>query len=175
MKYLIFFFPCIFFAANSAFALELRSPAFGAKGEIPYIHTCQDSQDLSLPLTWSDVPLGTRSFAIIMEERTGSITRVHWVIYDIPASMRQLNPGIARTRRLPNQILQGTNDFSIDGYSGPCPKDTVAHHYYITLYALDTANLLNVNDVRKENLVSAMRGHIIAEYQLVGRYTRIRQ
>ena len=98
-------------------------------------------------------------------------TWVHWVLYDVPADARELSAGIGHDESLKNGAKQGKNDFGKLGYGGPCPPSGPAHHYHFKLYALDQMTGLK-SKASKQQLLDAMKGHVIAEMQLIGTYKR---
>jgi Raf kinase inhibitor-like YbhB/YbcL family protein len=155
-------------------AFILTSPAFANNGNIPAQYTC-DGVDISPPLSWSDAPQGTRSFALIVDDpdapdpKAPKVTWVHWVIYNIPADVQSLPEDAAR-HGLPAGAQQGLNDSKRVGYSGPCPP-LGRHRYFHKLYALDTV-LQDLGHPTKAQLLSAMQGHVLAEAQLVGTYEK---
>ncbi len=152
-------------------AFELTSSAFLPGETIPTKHTC-DGADVSVPLRWSDPPAGTGSFALIADDPDAPRgTWVHWVLYDLPAVSRELPEGVPAQEVLPSGARQGMNDFRKVGYGGPCPPPGPAHRYVFKLYALDRAIGLPPR-ATKAQLLDAMKGHILAEAQLVGRYKR---
>ena len=102
-------------------ALTLSSSAFKAGAEIPKQHTC-DGANLSPPLRWSDVPAGTKSFALIVDDSDAPVgTWVHWVLYDLPADTSELPQGVPVNETLPNGAKQGLNDFRKVGHGGHGP------------------------------------------------------
>ncbi len=150
--------------------MELRSSAFEQGGMIPTKYTC-DGPDISPPLSWSDPPAGTVSFALISDDPDAPVgTWVHWVIWNIPASARALDENVPKTETLPNGASQGITDFRRIGYGGPCPPSGT-HRYFFKLYALDTTLSLP-SHTTKSVLEKAMRGHILAQAELMGRYRR---
>ncbi len=152
---------------------QLTSKAFSYNAEIPRQYTC-DGKDASPPLEWSDVPSKTRSFSLIGDDPDAPVgTWVHWVLYDLPASARSVPEGVAGEAALPDGSRQGVNDFKRLGYGGPCPPPGPAHRYFFKLYALD-ATLDLKSGATKKDLEAAMKGHILAEAQLMGRYQRKR-
>ncbi len=158
-----------FFVAQGA-AMEVRSQAFKPGSMIPAKHTC-DGADTSPPLTWSDSPAGTKSFALIMDDPDAPVGAwVHWVVWNIPATARGLEENVPKTASLPNGARQGTNDFKRTGYGGPCPPSGT-HRYFFKLYALGTT--LNLSpETTKSVLEDTMRRHILAQSELIGKYTR---
>ncbi len=151
--------------------IQLVSPAFAEGAPIPAKYTC-DGEDVSPPLKWSGVPQGTKSIALICDDPDAPLgTWVHWVLYDIPSTVTELPEGIPATEVIPDGTRQGTNDFQRIGYGGPCPPPGRPHRYYFRIYALDTELQLDPGVTKKE-LVNAMKGHILAEGQLMGTYKR---
>jgi len=154
-----------------AFTLDISSPAFNDGGFIPDNYTCT-SYNLSPPLKWDDVPAGTESFALICDDPDAPFgTWVHWVIFNIPKDVRSLDENVLKVSHLDNGIMQGINSFGKFGYGGPCPPPGSAHHYFFKLYALDK-NLRITGEITGEKLISAIKGHILEETQLVGLYRR---
>lgn len=152
-------------------AFQLTSTAFQAGGTIPRKFTC-DGPDVSPPLAWSDPPAGTQSFALIMDDPDAPAgTWVHWVLYDLPAATRELTEGLPKQGELPNGARQGRNDFGKAGYGGPCPPSGPAHRYFFKLYALGAKIGLKAGATKAE-LEKAMKGHILGQAELMGRYKR---
>ena len=152
-------------------AFKLTSSAFRQNDRIAKEYTCEGS-DMSVPLNWEDPPAGTKSFALIADDPDAPRgTWVHWVLYDIPADVRELSAGFAPEESLQNGAKQGKNDFGKTGYGGPCPPGGRAHHYHFRLYALDQMTGLK-SRATKQQLLGAMMGHVLAETQLIGTYKR---
>jgi Raf kinase inhibitor-like YbhB/YbcL family protein len=150
-------------------AIDVRSTAFEEGGAIPARYTC-DGLDVSPPLQWSSVPDETRSLALISDDPDApSGTFVHWVIYNLPPDTRRLPEDVPNRETLPGGAVQGLNGAGTIGYTGPCPPSGT-HRYYFNVYALDTE--LHPEGARKEDLVSAMEGHVLAEGRLMGTYRR---
>ena len=166
---------------------QVMSPAFTnirPRIPIPHKYTCMQ-EDISPPLTWSGTPPGTKSLALIAddpEHRTG--LWVHWVLYNIPPDLTELPERIpTSTAVLPDGTMQGTNHNNNIGYNGPCPPPEPGrgryastggkppHTYYFRLYALD--NEVGVGPgATKDELVNSMDGHILAQAEWEGKYTR---
>jgi len=152
-------------------AFELTSSAFKQNGAIPKEYSC-DGSDISIPLSWNKPPEGTKSLAVIADDPDAPRgTWVHWVLYDIPAEVRELPEGIGPQESLQDGTKQGRNDFGKVGYGGPCPPSGPAHHYYFKLYALDQLTGLK-SKATKQQLLDAIKGHVLAETQLIGTYKR---
>lgn len=152
--------------------MDLKSSAFKAGESIPPKYTC-DGQDISPPLEWSAVPSGAKTLALISDDPDAPVgTWVHWVMWNIPATATSLPENVAKKDSLPDGTKQGTTDFRRIGYGGPCPPSGT-HRYYFKLYALDTTLDLPSSTTKKE-LESAMKGHIIGQTELIGRYSRKR-
>ena len=152
-------------------AFAIRSDAFDADQPIPTRFTC-DGDDVSPALSWSDVPDGTQSLALIMDDPDaprGVFT--HWVLFNLPAGARSLPEGVANTERPESGGIQGRTDFGDIGYGGPCPPPGGPHRYRFTLYALDGLIDLGAG-ASKQRVLDAVEGHVLAEAQLVGSYQR---
>jgi len=152
--------------------LTLTSSAFTHGQAIPREYTC-DGDDVSPPLGWEGVPGGAKSLALIVDDPDApdpaapKMTWVHWVLYNLPASVTALPPGV-RQADLPAR--EGVNDWKRTGYGGPCPP-IGRHRYFHKLYALD-APLPDLGTPTKAALEKAMAGHVLASAELVGTYQR---
>jgi Raf kinase inhibitor-like YbhB/YbcL family protein len=152
--------------------MRLESPAFPDGAPIPVPHS-RDGGDASPPLSWSDPPAGTRSFALICDDPDAPRgTWVHWVLWGILASARSLPAGAGSSETPAGGGTHGTNDFRERRWGGPAPpKGHGVHHYRFHLYALDAEPKLKAGASRAE-LDAAMKGHVLAEAKLVGTYRR---
>lgn len=155
-------------------SLNIKSSAFQPNGTIPTRYTC-DGEDLSPPLAWSNVPQGTESLALIMDDPDApdpaapKMVWVHWVLYNIPPNVTTLHEGQA-SNDLPPGTQEGLNNWDRAGYGGPCPP-VGRHRYFFKLYALDT-ELTGLAQPTKSALEQAMQGHILDQAELVGTYQR---
>jgi Raf kinase inhibitor-like YbhB/YbcL family protein len=150
---------------------ELTSSAFREGAAIPKQHT-GDGKDLSPALEWRDPPDGVKSFAVICEDPDAPRgTWVHWVLFNLPPDTRQLAEGVPAKDTLPNQARQGRNDFRKIGYGGPAPPPGKPHRYFFKLHALDKTLDLPAGSTR-DQVLAAMKGHILGETQLMGTYGR---
>jgi len=148
----------------------LTSTAFVHGGNIPSQYTC-DGVDISPQLAWFGVPDSTKSFALICDDPDAPVGNwVHWVLYNIPSEAREIKEKISNDAKLPNGAQHGFNDFRKFGYGGPCPPGGT-HRYFFKLYALDTMLYLT-GKVTKQNLLDAMKGHILGQAELMGKYSR---
>lgn len=145
-------------------AFTLRSSAFEDGETIPRQFTC-DGRDLAPPLAWSDVPEGTRSFALVMDDPDAPHgTFTHWLLYDIPATTTAL------LEHAGGKALR--NSFGRAEYGGPCPPPGHGPHRYIfTLYALDVPALAMRGGTRAA-LDRSLQAHTVATARLMGRYER---
>jgi Raf kinase inhibitor-like YbhB/YbcL family protein len=151
--------------------IELSSPAFTESQTIPKQYTA-DGKDVSPPLRWKNSPEGTKSFALICDDPDAPRGDwVHWVLFNLPADQKELEEGAPAREDLPSGGKQGKNDFRKVGYGGPSPPAGKPHRYFFTLYALD-APLDLAAGVSKSQLVAAMKGHVLAEGRLMGKYGR---
>lgn len=152
-----------------SFVLETK--AFPKGGEIPGKHACT-GDDVSPALSWSGAPPDAKSFSLIVEDPDApSGTFTHWIIYDLPAGTHQLPENVAKTDEVSGGGRQGRNDFRRAGYSGPCPPPGKPHRYFFKLYALSSALNLPAGASR-QNVEAAMRGHVIAQAELMGKFGR---
>jgi Raf kinase inhibitor-like YbhB/YbcL family protein len=151
--------------------LFLTSTAFDHQQRIPRRFTC-DGEDLSPPLVWHGVPVEAHALALIMEDPDAPRgTFTHWVYYNLPATLRELPEGVDNTPRPGPGGEQGLNDFGNIGYNGPCPPPGPAHHYHLTLYALDKQLELPQN-CSAQALRRAMQARILGQGELIGTYAR---
>lgn len=153
-------------------SIRLTSSAFADGAAIPERHTA-DGENVSPQLTWSSPPPRTESFALICEDPDApSGDFVHWLVWNIPATRRQLEAGELKEGLPPTEqrdVLQGKNGFALEGYSGPRPPPGKPHRYLFRLFALDRRLTLPPGAKRAE-LDRAMAGHILAQGLLVGTY-----
>lgn len=153
--------------------MKLTSDAFTEGQPIPARHTC-DGPDVSPTLRWDEAPVGTKNFALICDDPDAPAgTWVHWVIYGLPGRTCALPEDLPTTDTLPDGSRQGANDFKRTGYGGPCPPAGKPHRYFFKLYALDTELGLKPR-ATKQQLLKAMRSHVLAEASLMGTYQRRR-
>lgn len=152
--------------------MELTSSAFANSGDIARRYTCE-GEDIAPSLSWSDVPQGARSLALIVDDPDAPdpaapiMTWVHWVLYDIPSSATGLPEG---GKPLPGGTHEGLNDWNRTGYGGPCPP-VGRHRYFFKLYALDTL-LSGLHTPKKAELERAMQGHVLKQAELIGTYQK---
>lgn len=171
------------------------------------------SKNRNPQLTWSDAPVGTKSFAVVMHdpdvpskgddvnkegrEIPASLPRVnfyHWLLWNIPATVHEIAAGshsdgvTARGKKgpgAPGGFQHGINYYTgwfagdpqmggdYYGYDGPCPpwNDAIVHHYYFTVYALNVEKLDVKGAPTAENVLAALKGHVLAEAKLMGTYS----
>lgn len=152
--------------------MRMTSTAFSHEGAIPTVYTCE-GKDISPPLAWNGLPTGTKSLVLIVDDPDApdpaapKMTWVHWVLYNISPTTEGLLEG---AKVLPEGTKEGVNDLKRTGYGGPCPP-IGRHRYFHKLYALD-AVLLDLKQPTKVQLEQAMKGHILAEAQLIGTYQK---
>jgi Raf kinase inhibitor-like YbhB/YbcL family protein len=154
--------------------ISLTSVAFTDGSAIPASYTCE-GKDLAPPLSWANLPEGTRSLVLIVDDpdapdpEAPKMTWVHWVLYNIPPDVSTLAEGIS-AEGLPPGTREGLNDWKRTGYGGPCPP-IGRHRYFHKLYALDTV-LPDMDRPTKQQVEEAMQGHILAQTQLMGTYEK---
>lgn len=157
--------------AGAVTAFELKCQSFENGDRIPVKYTCS-GEDVSPPLSWEGVPEGTKSLVLICDDPDAPVgTWVHWVLYNLPRDIVGLGENVPPQKKLPNHALQGKNDFQRIGYGGPCPPPGRPHRYFFKLYALDT-KLDADPGFTKNQVLQAMKGHIVGKAVLMGKYGR---
>ena len=151
-------------------SFQLTSTAFAAGQPIPARYSCL-GQDVSPPLAWTDPPQGTQNFALIADDPDAPVgTWVHWVLYNLPADSLGLPEDVPSEDTLVDGSRHGQNSWGRVGYGGPCPPSGT-HRYFFRLYALDTQLDLPVGKDKKQ-LLKAMEGHVLAQAELMGTFTK---
>lgn len=153
-------------------ALELTSTAFNSGQTIPAPHTCE-GVNISPPLAWRGVPEEAQSLVLICDDPDAPRgTFTHWVLYDMPARLRQLPEGICTEDRPAIGGTHGRNDFGHNQYEGPCPpRGDPAHHYYFRLYALEETLDLPPGASRAQ-VLDRIQGHVLDQTELIGLFAR---
>lgn len=155
-------------------ALTITSSAFSHNGSIPTQYTCE-GKDISPDLGWDDIPANAKSLVLIVDDPDApdpaapKLTWVHWVLYNIPANATGL-PEAVSAKALPAGTKEGLNDWKRTGYGGPCPP-IGRHRYFHKLYALDVM-LPDLGRPTKADIEKQMKGHVLAETQLIGTYQK---
>ncbi len=151
--------------AKEGMKMKISSPVFDSNGQIPKKYTC-DGSDVNPPLTFENIPSEAKSLALIVDDPDAPRgTWVHWVLWNIDPKVQGI-----RENTLPKGALQGVNDFRKHEYGGPCPPSGT-HRYFFKIYALNTSLTLGANTT-KADLEGAMKGHIIAQAEIIGLYKR---
>lgn len=150
--------------------MKISSSAFGHEDMIPVQYTC-DGRNISPPLQWSGAPEDVQSFALICDDPDAPAgTWVHWVMFNIPPTINELPENVPQLEEISSLGKNGINDDGNFGYDGPYPPGGT-HRYYFRLYALDA--MLNLKSgATKEVLLKAMKGHVLAEARVTGKYKR---
>ncbi|MGH9487047.1 MAG: YbhB/YbcL family Raf kinase inhibitor-like protein [Terriglobales bacterium] len=161
-------------SAAPAAHLRLASSSFRNLHRIPVSHTCDGTQRTSAELHWSGAPKGTRSFVLIMFDPNARPPRgfVHWVVYDIPASVHAIPSGRYDAAALTGGGVEGDNGRGKLGFVPSCPGPGTPHHYTFTLYALGVPSLGLPAGASRAQVLAAMRGKVLARARLVGLYNR---
>jgi Raf kinase inhibitor-like YbhB/YbcL family protein len=145
-------------------SMKLLSSAFQDNGSIPKKYTCEGN-DVSPPLTILDIPQGTKSLALIIEDPDSfKGTFDHWIVWNIPPTQLEIVENVSFKN-------QGVNGFGDNSYRGPCPPEGKLHRYFFKLYALDIE--LNLpKTTTKEKLIKEMEKHVLEKAELVGTYAK---
>ena len=158
--------------AAPAGSLVIASRAFAHQGAIPRKYTCE-GEDVSLPLTITGAPPGTKSIALVMDDPDAPDPAapqrvwVHWVAYDLPADTSEIPEGAGNH---PGLGRLGKNDWHATGYRGPCPP-VGRHRFFVRAFALDR-ELGDLQEPNKGALLRAMAGHVLASGERVGTYQK---
>jgi len=149
--------------------LKITSPAFQELTPIPSQYTC-GGVNISPPLEWTGVPENAKSLILIMDDPDAAPkTWAHWVVFNISPATTALPEKIKIGKNLENGGVQGLTDFKKNGYGGPCPP-AGTHRYVFKLYALDILVDLAPVDATKDQLLSVMQKHVLAEGQFTAIY-----
>ncbi|HLY90467.1 MAG TPA: YbhB/YbcL family Raf kinase inhibitor-like protein [Acetobacteraceae bacterium] len=171
----------ILFTGSATSGFTLQTPAFTNGGTIPTMYTCAGANGGTSPqLSWSGAPANTQSLALVEQDADTATPNTHWLVYNIPPSVTQLDAGQpTETPTLPNGAMQGQDHaqgifaaFALIGYEGACPPPgAAAHHYTFQLFALDGMVPLKpgatINDLK-----TAMAGHMVGQTELIGLFSR---
>jgi Raf kinase inhibitor-like YbhB/YbcL family protein len=168
-KYALFVLLCMFNCKNFATNLTLESPAFKLNTMIPVEYTCEGTNK-SPPLVWQNIPPKTKSLTLILEDPDApNGTWTHWILFNIPPTVHQLDAGSSA----PKGAVNGINSWGKLGYGGPCPP-IGAHSYLFKLYALDTFLTLDESTTANK-VLDAMTGHVLGSAVLLGLYQKSNQ
>jgi Raf kinase inhibitor-like YbhB/YbcL family protein len=156
------------YATETSTTFTLTSSSFPDAGPIPTLYTC-DRKDISPGLSWTNIPAKTQSFALIVSDPDApNGVWYHWVVYNIPSSVKELPEGFTR---LPAGAVIGKNSWDKAQYNGPCPPKSSLHKYIFTLYALNSKLQLPANTDAKTILAAAEK-HMIQKAQITAVYSR---
>jgi Raf kinase inhibitor-like YbhB/YbcL family protein len=153
--------------------IKVTSTDFDHEKVMPSKLGCEGN-DTAPALSWTGVPEGTKSLALIMDDPDApdpaapKMTWVHWVLFNLPPDTKALSAG-AKGADLPEGTEVGLNDWKRADYGGPCPPKG-RHRYFHKIYALDTK--LDLSKPTKAELEKAMKGHILARGELIGTYQK---
>lgn len=153
--------------------ISIFSTSFDAGMPIPKRHT-QEENSISPELQWDHVPPDARELVLVCEDPDAPKPSpiVHWIVYNIPPSLRGLPEGLPVSATIPGGMRQGRNYSGIEGYIGPMPPlGHGVHHYHFQLFALDQPLHFSESPDR-DQLVKAMAGHVLAQGELIGTYER---
>jgi hypothetical protein len=157
--------------------LTLTTPAFPDGGKIPDRFTSADPKPVSPELDWTNVPAGTVTFTLILHDPDTALQRksddvLHWMVFNIPASVHQLPENMGNTAQMPDGTIQAKSLRGAVGFMGPgAPAAGPDHHYTFELFALDEKLDLGA-DATRAQVMDAMQGHILGKGVVVGRFHR---
>ncbi len=168
---LVFLFMANADSTHAKPAFSAKTPAFKYGEWIPSKYTCM-GKDISPRIVFKNVPKNAKSIAIIADDPDAPMgTWVHWVIYNIPPDSEHIPEAFPKKMKV-GKICQGKNDFGKYGYGGPCPPGGV-HRYFFKIYILDTVFECQ-KKMDKETLLKLMKGHIIAQDTIMGRFGKVK-
>ena len=151
-------------------SITVTSSAFENGEKIPERFTA-DGKDISPPLRWKGEKAGVKTYVLVCDDPDApGGTWVHWILYNIPADITEIEEKTGNSPELPGSALHGRNSWGKVEYGGPAPPSGT-HRYFFTVFALDAEIHLSSAPGISE-LYSAMKGHIISEGQLMGIYKR---
>lgn len=174
-----------FFGMNSLAASKkftLTSSAFKNNGSIPvkYANTgIKGGKNISIPLSWSNAPKGTKSFAIIVYDLNKVAENwVHWAVINIPSNVSKVSESAScsssktiKNASMPKNSIELNNTFGFKGYGGPePPSGTGVHKYRIVIYALNTSKVSLNQNVTYASFAKAMKGKTLSSAELIGTY-----
>ena len=152
--------------------LTVTSPAFASGKTLDAKYT-QNGANMSPPLAWTKGPTGTLSYVVLAED--SGVNRpepiVHWIVYNIPSSMRSLPSETQGDTALPTGVMQGKNVSGSTGYIGPKPPAGQTHPYHFQVFALNTKLDIDPANADRTTLINAMKGRVLAVGDVVGNYT----
>jgi Raf kinase inhibitor-like YbhB/YbcL family protein len=155
--------------------MEIQSSAFKDGGKIPiqFVMVAASGKNLSLPLSWENVPPGTKSFALSMvDPHPVAQNWVHWFVINIPADTTSLPEGASR-KNMPPGSTELRNSFGDVGYGGPQPpKGSGEHPYVITLYALNVEKVELGANTSLAAFNKMVEGKAILSASITGKYER---
>ncbi len=176
-KYLIWiiFIFLLILSTKGGFAMKLESPAFNHNGTIPqkYVMPGAGGENLSIPLKWSEVPEGTKSFVLtIIDIHPIANNWIHWIVINIPNEVRSLEEGASEVN-MPKGSKELRNSFGDIGYGGPQPpRGTGPHSYVVTIYALKVEKLDLSTNISLRELNKVLEGKVLDKASITGIYER---
>jgi len=152
--------------------LAVTSPAFASGKTLDGKYT-QNGENMSPPLAWTKGPVGTVSYVVLAED--SGVNRaepiVHWIVYNIPSSMRYLPSETPGDTSLPTGVMQGKNVSGSAGYIGPKPPAGQTHSYHFQVFALNGRLDIDPANADRATVLAAMKGRVVALGDVVGNYT----
>jgi Raf kinase inhibitor-like YbhB/YbcL family protein len=155
--------------------MEISSSAFKDGDKIPtqYVMPGAGGKNISVPLSWKNVPAGTKSFALsVVDPHPVAQNWVHWLVVNIPANTASIEEGASR-KKMPPGSVELQNSFGDIGYGGPQPpRGTGDHPYVFTLYALNIEKLNIGTNTSLSVFKKALEGKVLGSATLTGKYGR---
>jgi Raf kinase inhibitor-like YbhB/YbcL family protein len=152
---------------------QLTTSAFKDGGTIPINHVMSDigGSNVSIPLSWTMPPEGTKSFALtVIDPHPVANDWVHWMLINIPSGTMSLKEGASR-KKLPTDSQELANSYGATGYGGPRPpKGSGRHPYVVTVYALNVEKVDLDSKASLDAFKQAIKGKVLGEAKLTGYY-----
>lgn len=156
--------------------IRVSSDSFEQGGLISPSFTC-DCRDQSPHISWDTVPEGTKSLIVLSYDKDipwrglTFFTWIHWLVYNIPPEVRELDENLPKQKELDRGIKQGVTTFKTHGYGGPCPPFG-KHRYFFRVIAVDKIIDLPPDELTWKVLKKEIKDHVLAEGEIYGIYSR---
>jgi Raf kinase inhibitor-like YbhB/YbcL family protein len=159
-------------SARMGARLAVTSPAFASGKTLDEKYT-QNGSNMSPPLAWTRGPAGTQTYVVLVED--SGVNRaepiVHWIVYNIPSSVRTLASETPGDTALPNGVMQGKNVSGSTGYIGPKPPAGQTHPYHFQVFAVAGRLDIDPATADRATVINAIKGRVLASGDIVGNYT----
>lgn len=154
-----------------SFTMKLKLSSGGEGDFLERKYTC-DGEDVSPQLSWSEIPKGTVSLILVMDDPDAPVgTFTHWILYNLDPETKSLSENMQKTAETSDGFAQGMNDFGRVGYNGPCPPGKSTHRYFFSLYATSQEPHLE-SKMKKKQIMKVVNQTTIDKVTTMRRYSR---